>query len=207
VIRILVADEHDVVREGLRKHLQSQPNWEVVAEAADGEEAIQRAIETKPDVAVLAYALPLINGIAVTTQIDKTLPDTEVVIYTAHRIEHLLACSLKAGARGVVFKSEPISHLFEAIKAAMAHKPYFADTMSLSRVLERPNRSGLPLTVRELSVIQLVADGHTNKKIARALGIGLKTVETHRVNIMSKLGLGSSAELVRYAVRNQIVDA
>jgi DNA-binding NarL/FixJ family response regulator len=207
MLRVLIADEHEVVRHGLRIHLQAQPGWQVVGEAADGKEAIQKAIEVKPEVAVLAYELPITNGIDVTARIREQLPNTEVVIYTAHKIENLLAHLLRAGARGIVFKSEPISNVIDAIKTVTARKLYFGDMVSLQRILDRPDESGLSLTPRERSVVQLIADGYTNKHIARALGISLKTVETHRVNIMSKLALGSSAELVRYAVRNQIVDA
>jgi DNA-binding NarL/FixJ family response regulator len=205
--RILIADEYDVVRQGLMVRLGSQPNWKVVAEASDGKEAIEKAIETKPDVAVIAYGLPLINGIDVTAQIRQQLPNTEVVIYTDHKVENLLAYLLKAGARGVVFKSEPISHLIEAIKAVTARKLYFGDMVSLQRILDKSDSSGLSLTQRERSVVQLIAEGHTNKHMARMLGISLKTVETHRLNVMNKLELGSSADLVRYAVRNQIVEA
>jgi DNA-binding NarL/FixJ family response regulator len=205
--RILIADEHEVVRQGLRKHLGCEPNWEVIVEAADGKEAILKAAETKPDVAVLAYALPLINGIEATAQIRKQLPNTEVVIFTAQKVENLLAYLLKAGARGVVLKSEPVSHLIAAIRTVMARKPYVGDATSPQRALEWPDETDLPLSRRERSVVQLIADGHTNKQIARSLGISLKTVETHRLNVMNKLDLGSAAELVRYAVRNNIVEA
>jgi DNA-binding NarL/FixJ family response regulator len=204
MLRVLIADEHDVVRHGVRLHLEAQQGWQVVGEAADGKAAIQMAIETKPDVAVIAYELPIANGLDVTAQIREQLPSTEVVIHTARKIEHLLAHLLKAGARGIVFKAEPTSHLVQAIKAVSAGKPYFGDMVSLQCILDKRDELGSSLTPRERSVLQLIAEGHTNKQAARMLGIGLKTVETHRLNI---IGLGSSAALVRYAVRNQIIEA
>ena len=205
--RILIADEHAVVREGLRFHLGSQPNWEVVAEAADGKEAILKAVETKPDVAVLAFALPVVNGAEATRQIRAQLPGTEVLIFTTHNIESLLERLLEAGARGCVLKSEPIGHLIDAVQSVAAHKPYFTHMASLDEF--RIRRSGLvsPLTPRERSVVQLIAEGHSNKQAAIVLGISFKTVETHRATIMRKLELASSADLVRYAVRSQIVAA
>jgi DNA-binding NarL/FixJ family response regulator len=207
MLRVLIADEYDVVRQGLRVHLEGQRDWHVVGEAADGKEAIQTAIETKPDVAVVAYELPIVNGIDATTEIREQLPNTEVVIYTARNIENLLAHLLRAGARGIVFKSEPISHLIEAIKAVTARKFYFGDMEALRRIQDMQHASSSSLTPRERSVVHLIADGHTNKQAARMLGITLKTVESHRANIMIKLEIGSSADLVRYAVRNQIVEA
>jgi len=206
MLRVLIADEHEVVRHGLRIHLQAQPGWQVVGEAADGKEAIQKAIEVKPEVAVLAYELPITNGIDVTARIREQLPNTEVVIYTARNIENLLAHLLRAGARGIVFKSEPISHLIQAIRAVTARKFYFGDMEAFRRIQDMPVESASSLTPRERSVVHLIADGHTNKQAARLLGISLKTVESHRANIMTKLEFGSSADLVRFAVRNQIVE-
>jgi DNA-binding NarL/FixJ family response regulator len=207
MLRVLIADEHDVTRQGVRVHLEAQQGWQVVGEAAEGKQAIHAAIETKPDVAVLAYELPIANGIDVTARIREQLPNTEVVIYTARNIENLLAHLLRAGARGIVFKSEPISHLIQAIKAVAARKLYFGDMEALRRIQDMPQEARSSLTPRERSVIQLIADGYTNKQAARMLGISLKTVESHRANIMIKLEIGSSADLVRYAVRNQIVEA
>ena len=207
MIRILIADEHDVVRAGLRGHLEAQPSWEVIAEAADGKEAILKAIETKPDVLVLAYSLPVLNGAEVTRQVLAQLPKTEVLIYTMRNVESLMDCLLKAGVRGCVLKSELIGNVIDAVRSVAAHKPYFTHMASLDEARRKRSGSLSVLTVRERTVVQLMADGNTNKEVARILGISLKTVETHRSNIMKKLQLSSSADLVRYAVRNEIIAA
>jgi DNA-binding NarL/FixJ family response regulator len=209
MIRILIADDHEVVRSGLRKILESQPTWEVVAEAGDGKDAISKATETKPDVAVLDYSLPLINGIEATRQIRARLPKTEVLIFTMHDNETLIQELLKAGARGYLLKSDAKRHLIGAIESLASHKPFFTAKVSealLDSFLARPAREGSTLTNRERGVVQLIAEGHTNKQIANILNISLKTVETHRAAIMRKLNLSSSAGLVRYAIRNKIVE-
>ena len=210
MIRILIADDHEVVRSGLRKILEAQPNWEVVAEAGDGKDAIHKAAETRPDVAVLDYSLPLVNGIEATRQIRARLPKTEVLIFTMHDNETLIQELLKAGARGYLLKSDAKRHLIGAIESLASHKPFFTAKVSealLESFLARPNREGSTLTNRERGVVQLIAEGHTNKQIANILNISLKTVETHRAAIMRKLNLSSSAALVRYAIRNRIVEA
>jgi len=210
MIRILIADDHEVVRSGLRKILEAQPNWEVVAEAGDGKDAIHKAAETRPDVAVLDYSLPLVNGIEATRQIRARLPKTEVLIFTMHDNETLIQELLKAGARGYLLKSDAKRHLIGAIESLASHKPFFTAKVSealLDSYLARPNREGSTLTNRERGVVQLIAEGHTNKQIANILNISLKTVETHRAAIMRKLNLSSSAALVRYAIRNRIVEA
>ena len=210
LIRILIADDHEVVRSGLRKILEAQPNWEVVAEAGDGKDAVNKAVETQPDVAVLDYSLPLINGIEVTRQIRAQLPRTEVLIFTMHDNEMLVQELLKAGARGYLLKSDAKRHLIGAIEFLAAHKPFFTAKVSealLESFLSRPSREGATLTNRERGVVQLIAEGYTNKQIANLLNISLKTVETHRAAIMRKLNLSSSAGLVRYAIRNKIVEA
>ena len=209
MIRILIADDHEVVRSGLRKILEAQPNWEVVAEAGDGTDAIHKAAETRPDVAVLDYSLPLVNGIEATRQIRARLPKTEVLIFTMHDNETLIQELLKAGARGYLLKSDAKRHLIGAIESLASHKPFFTAKVSealLDSFLARPTREGSTLTNRERGVVQLIAEGHTNKQIANILNISLKTVETHRAAIMRKLNLSSSAALVRYAIRNRIVE-
>ena len=210
VTRILIADDHDIVRSGLRSILEAHPNWEVVAEAADGREAILNAIETKPDVAVVDYSLPLVNGVEVTRQIRARLPRTEVLIFTMHDNERLIEELLEAGARGYLLKSDAARYLVEAIEALAAHRPFFTAKVSealLHSFRARPIREGSSLTNRERTVVQLVAEGHTNEETAQLLCIGIKTVETHRAAIMRKLNLASSADLVRYAVRNNLVEA
>ncbi|HEV8714573.1 MAG TPA: response regulator transcription factor [Candidatus Binatia bacterium] len=208
--RILIADDHDVVRSGLRAILEAHPNWEVVAEAADGKEAILKAIEAKPDVAVLDYSLPLVNGVEVTRQIRGRLPRTEVLIFTMHDNEILIQELLKAGARGYLLKSDAKRYLIAAVEALAVRKPFFTARVSealLESYLTRTNQAGSTLTNRERSVVQLIAEGHTNKDIAHLLNISIKTAETHRAAAMRKLNLSSSAALVRYAIRNKLVEA
>ena len=209
--RILIADDHDVVRDGLRKLLAAQPNCEVVAEAPNGKEAILKAIETKPDIAVVDYSMPLVNGLEVTRQIRSRLPRTEVLIFTMHDNECVIEDVLRAGAKGYVLKTDAKRSLLEAIESLAAHKPFFSSQISeamLDSFIKRqhPERSSV-LTPRERQIVQLVAEGHTNKQIANLLNISLKTVETHRAAVMDKLNLSSSAALVRYAIRNKLVDA
>ena len=210
MIRILIADDHEVVRSGLRRVLEAQTNWEVVAEAGDGKDAISKATETKPDVAVLDYSMPLINGVEATRQIRARVPKTEVLIFTMHDNELLIQELLSAGARGYVLKSDSRRHLLGAIESLALHKPFFTAKVSeslLDSFLARPAREGSTLSNRERGVVQLIAEGHTNKQIANVLMIILKTVETHRATVMRKLNLSSSAGLVRYAIRNNIIEA
>jgi DNA-binding NarL/FixJ family response regulator len=209
VTRILIADDHEVVLSGLRAILEAHPNWEVVAEASDGKEAVAKAIETRPDVAVIDYSLPLANGIEATRKIRARLPRTEVLIFTMHDNETLVQELLKAGARGYLLKSDARRYLIGAIQSLALHRPFFTAKVSealLDTFLAKPNRRSL-ITPREQHVVQLIAEGHTGKQIARILGISLKTVETHRASVMRKLHLGSAADLVRYAIRNEIVAA
>ena len=208
--RILIADDHDVVRSGLRSILEAHRNWEVVAEASDGKEAIFKAIETKPDVAVLDYSLPLVNGVEATRQIRARLPKTEVLIFTMHDSEALIEDLLKAGALGYLLKSDANRYLIAAIEALEIHKPFFTARVSealLESFRTRTSQVGSTLTMRERGVVQLIAEGHTNKGAAEILNISLKTVESHRASAMRKLNLSSSADLVRYAIRNKLVEA
>ncbi len=208
--RILIADDHEVVRSGLRRILESQPKWEVVGEALDGKEAIATALELKPDIAVLDYALPSVNGIEATRQIRARLPRTEVLIFTMHDNEALICDLLAAGARGFLLKSDASRFLIAAIESLAQHKPFFTAKVSealLDSFLKKPGQDRFALTPRERGVVQLIAEGHSNKQIASVLNISIKTVETHRSAVMRKLNLSSSASLVRYAIRNEIVEA
>jgi DNA-binding NarL/FixJ family response regulator len=210
VTRILIADDHDVIRSGLRSILEAHPNWKVVAEASDGKDAILKAIEAKPDVAVLDYSLPLVNGVEATRQIHARLPRTEILIFTMHDNEALIKELLKAGARGYLLKSDANRDLVAAIEALEIHKPFFTAKVSealLESFLRGTGELGTTLAHRERSVVQLIAEGHTNKQIAQLLNISVKTVEAHRANVMRKLNLSSSADLVRYAIRNKLVEA
>ena len=214
-VRFLIADDHEVVRLGLRSIALGNPSFEVCGEASDGRAAVAEALRLKPDVVVLDVSMPVLNGLEATRQIRKALPRTEVLILTVHDSEQIVHEALQAGARGYLLKSDASGHLLAALESVSAHKPYFTPSVSelvLAGYLNRDQRpaSNEPrtqLTRREREVLQLLAEGRSNKEVAAGLQIGLKTVETHRANIMSKLGLHSVADLVRYAIRNGIVAA
>ena len=206
--RILIADDHDVIRAGLRSLLQSR--WEIVGEASNGKEAIRKAIELKPDVAVLDYSMPMINGVEATRQIRLRVPTVEVLIFTMHESEGLMRELLEAGARGYLLKSDAKNYLIDAIESLAAHRPFFTAKVSdtlLEAYLARSSTTETVLTSRERGVVQLIAEGHSNKQIANVLSISFKTVESHRAAVMRKLNLSSAAAVVRYAVRNKIVEA
>ena len=208
--RIMIADDHHVVRSGLRAILDGQPGWEVVGEAEDGRQAVEIATEVAPDIAVLDYQLPLINGIEATRQIRAHCPQTEVLIFTMHDSELLIRELLQAGARGYLLKSDARKFLIAAIESLAAHKPFFTGKVSealLETYLAKGEQSDSALTARETAVIQLIAEGNSNKRIAEVLGISTKTVETHRASAMRKLNVSSTASLVRYAIRNKLVEA
>ena len=208
--RILIADDHDVVRTGVRHIIEDHTGWSVVAEVADGKDAITQAIATTPDVAILDYRLPLIDGIEATRQIRRSVPNVEVVLFTLHDDETLLHEALSAGARGYVQKSDAGQHLISAVQALAEHKPYFTDGASqvlLNNFLTEADKVKHILTNREQVVVQLVAEGHTNKEAAAVLSVSIKTIELHRSTIMRKLDLTSTAALVRYAIRNNLVQA
>lgn len=214
-VRILIADDHEVVRKGLRSLLEGHEGLEIVGEASNGREAVDKATVLRPDVVVLDIGMPELNGLEATRQIIKATPRTEVLILTVYETEEVIREVLRAGARGYVLKSDAGRLLLSAIEAVSNHKPFFTSRVSelvlagfLSGETRPDNESaGQPLTPREREVLQLLAEGKTNKEVAAALGIGLKTVETHRMNLMSKLGLHSVVDLVRYAIRNGIVAA
>ena len=209
VTRILIADDHEVVRSGLRKILETRPAWEVVAEATDGKEAVAKAIETVPDIAIIDYSLPILNGLEVTRLIRQRLPRTEVLIFTMHEDDALVTGLLQAGARGYLLKSDASRYLIAAIDALASHKPFFTSSVSealLQSFTGRTGRRVSALTPRERQIVQLIAEGYSNKAIAQLLNISLKTVETHRAAVMRKLNLASSAGLVRYAIRNKLVE-
>jgi DNA-binding NarL/FixJ family response regulator len=207
--RILIADDHTVVRSGVRRVLEDYPGWSVVAEATNGKDAVAEAIATKPDVAVLDYALPVLNGIEATRQIRQHVPSVEVLIFTLHDTEDLLRELINVGARGYVLKSDAQQHLISAVQSLAAHKPFFTDRASqvlLENLLSKKSRIKQALTDREQTIVRMVAGGSSNKQTAQILNITTKTVETHRATILRKLELTSSAALVRYAVRNNLVE-
>ncbi len=211
-IRILIADDHEIVRRGLRPLIESEWGWEICGEAKDGREAVVLAMELKPDIVVLDVAMPELGGVEVTREIKRTLPDTEVLAFTGTESETLVHQLFAVGARGCVLKTEAAAHLIPAIKSLCSHQPYLASRVS-RLVFESYLQGGtLPehaapggLTPRELETVQLLANGKSNKEVAAALGISVKTVETHRAAIMRKLGFSAFSELVRYAVRNHLV--
>ena len=207
--RILIADDHAVVRAGLRAILEAQPTLEIVAEAADGIEAVTKAIETAPDIAIVDYSLPLLSGLEVTKRIRKRLPGTEVLIFTMHDNERLIRELLQAGARGYLLKSDAGRDVVAAVQALTTHTSYFTSKVSealLQKVAAQSHREVSSLTARERRVVQLIAEGHSHMEIGKLLNITPRTVETHRAGIMRKLNISSSAALVRYAVRNKLVE-
>jgi DNA-binding NarL/FixJ family response regulator len=206
--KILIADDHEVVRAGLRALLSEQPNWQVVAEAADGKEAIAQALKTAPDVAIIDYSLPLLNGLEVTRQIRLRRPSTEVIIFTMHDNNSLIHDLLQAGALGYVLKSEAHRLLLAAVETVAKHKPFFTGMVSetLRQSFLTKGNDG-PLSARERSVLQLIAVGHSNKKTASLLDLSVKTIETHRAAVHRKLNIHSTAGLVRYAIRNKMIEA
>lgn len=215
-VRVLIADDHDVVREGLKALLAARKDFQVCGEAATGREAVAQARALKPDVVVLDFSMPELNGLEATRQIRKALPETEVLILTMHDSETLAREVLAAGARGFVLKTHAKRQLAAGVDALAHHRPFFAGAVS-APVLEaflRPGadaaKAGGPadrLTPREREVVQLIAEGRTSKDIARQLGLSVKTADAHRANVMRKLDLHSVSELVLYAVRNKIVQA
>ena len=214
-VQILVADDHEIVRRGLRALLESQPNWEVVGEAVTGRDAVDLAKQFTPQVAILDVGMPDLNGLEATRQILKAVPQTEVLILTMHESEQVIREVLDAGARGYVLKSDAGRDLIAAVDALCQHRTFFSSRVSdmlLHAYLRRPERaepagegSRSRLTAREREIVQLLAEGKSNKEVAQSLNISIKTAETHRTNIMNKLDLHSITELVRYAVRNNIV--
>jgi DNA-binding NarL/FixJ family response regulator len=210
MVRILLADDHAVVRRGLRALLEAREDFEVCAEASDGRAAVELALAHKPDVVVLDISLPILNGIEATRQIRKEAPATEVMIFTLHDREREIRDVLHAGARGYVLKSEADEQIMRAVEALARHRAYFSDHVSealLDNFVEQGLSAGdTPiLTAREREVVQLIAEGNSNKKIAHLLSISIKTVETHRSASMRKLDIHSTAELVRYAVRHRLI--
>jgi DNA-binding NarL/FixJ family response regulator len=207
--RILIADDHVVVRSGLRRLLGAQPGWEVVAEAADGKDAIVKATETRPDVAVLDSMMPFVNGAEVTRQIRARLRQTEVLIFTMYDDQRHIVEMLKAGARGYVLKSGNAEQLLDAIASLAEHKPFFTTTVSealLSSFLAQPGRNGICLSDWDRVVVQLIAEGHKNRQVAKMLGVSHKTIENSRAAIMRRLNLPSAAAMVHYAIRNGLIE-
>jgi len=208
-LRILLADDHGIVRRGLKGLLESKKGWKVCAEAADGREAVAKAEQHKPDVAILDIGMPELNGVEATRQIRAASPRTEVLILSAHGSERLAREILEAGGRGYLVKEDADQDLLSAVEAVRQHKPYFTRKLADWAVQEIDGSHGGArrgrLTPREREIAQLLAEGKSNKEVGVMLSISAKTVETHRANIMLKLNLHSITELVHYAIRNEMI--
>lgn len=210
--RIVIADDHELVRRGLVATLTDGARWSVVAEAANGRQAAELVSTHQPDVAILDLTMPELNGLEATRLILAAAPDTRVLILTAHESEQLVREVLSAGARGYVLKSDAGRILVRAVEALLEGRNFFTSKVA-QQVLEGYLRSGAEaadagpaLSAREREIVQLLAEGGSNKDVARALGISVKTAETHRSNIMRKMSFDSLSDLVRYAVRNRIIE-
>ncbi len=212
-LRILIVDDHAVVRRGVRSLLESHDGWEIAGEATNGREAVDLAKRLQPDIVVMDLTLPELNGLDATRQILKDSPRSEVLVLTMHHSEELARDVLQAGARGYVLKSDADQSLIAAIESLREHKPFLTSTVT-EFVLDDYRRRGeadedgaghTTVTAREREIIQLLAEGKSNKEAASALGISVKTVEAHRASVMRKLRLRSVSDLVRYAVRNKII--
>ena len=209
--RIIIADDHELVRRGLAMVVAEVNGWEVVAEASNGREAVEQVKIHAPDVTILDLSMPELNGLDATRQILASHPRARVLILTAHESEQLIREVLGAGAQGYVLKSDAGRTLVNAVEALLDGGTYFTSKVArivLEGFLNNPNNSGtIPtLSVREREIVQLLAEGSSNKEIARKLEISVKTAETHRSNIMRKMQFDSLSDLVRYAVRNKIID-
>lgn len=212
-VRIVVVDDHAVVRRGIRALLESQPGWEISGEASTGREAVELAKRLQPDIVVMDLSLPELNGLDATRQLLKESPRTEVLVLTMHHSEELARNVLQAGARGYVLKSDADESLIAAVESLRQHKPFLTSKVTefmlddyLRRVdVAEADTPHSTVTAREREIIQLVAEGNSNKDAAAALGVSVKTIEAHRANIMRKLHFHSVSDLVRYAIRNRIV--
>ena len=209
--RILVADDHELVRRGIRVLLENHPGWEVSAEARDGREAVERANELKPDLVLMDIGMPNLNGIDAARQILANSPATHILILTMHYSQQVVQEVLAVGARGFLLKSDAGRDLITAVEAVQHNRTFFTSRatevvvdgyLNPERKEEQPLRNRL--TPRERQVVQLLAEGKTSKEVAVALNLSVKTAETHRTNIMRKLDLHSVADLTLYALRNGI---
>ena len=211
-LRILIADDHEIVRQGLRLLIESHPGWEVCGEAADGWDAVRKARDLKPEIAALDIGMPNLNGLEAAREILREIPKTKILFLTIYDTEQAVKTAVQIGAKGLILKSDAARELVLAIEAIQRNSNYFSS--QTSQAVLRPDLRGHrrsaekdTLTRREKQVIQLLAEGKSTKEVASLLELSVKTAETHRSNIMSKLGLHSVSELVLYAVRNNMVQA
>jgi DNA-binding NarL/FixJ family response regulator len=215
-LRLLVADDHEIVRKGLRSLLEAQAGWQIVAEASDGREAVAKAKEFKPDITILDISMPTLNGLEATRQMVSHDARTKVLILTMHDADPMIKEVLDAGARGYLLKSDASRDLVTAVDAIRRNKTFFTakvEKMVLEGYLHKkphltdPDSPAIRLTPRQREIVQLLAEGKSSKEVAVSLGLSVKTAETHRANIMRRLQCHSISELVRYAVRNDIIQA
>jgi DNA-binding NarL/FixJ family response regulator len=212
-LTILLGDDHTLVRQGLRKILEEQPDWEIVAEASDGREAVSQTLSLEPDIAVLDIGMPLLNGIEATRQITRRLPEINVLILSMHSEEAYITQAMKAGARGYLLKDSADTELINAISAVGSGKSFFSPAVAkvmLDDYVRHLSDKGIfdrfdTLSEREREIFQLIAEAHSNKEIADLLSVSPATVETHRAHILQKLDVHNTAELVLYAVRHGII--
>jgi DNA-binding NarL/FixJ family response regulator len=211
MLQILIADDHEIVRRGVRGIIEAHPGWEVCCEAADGDAVLDLVLRHHPNIAILDVSLPGLNGIAVTRQLRQSCPETQVLLFTMHDDDETVSGGLAAGARGYILKNDGDEQLVSAIAALSAHRPYFSAVVSellLDAAVHDRKKSRLEsFTVRELEVAHLIAEGESNKRIARKLGISIKTVESHRAAAMRKAGVRTAAEFVRFAIRHNLIQA
>jgi len=213
-LRILIADDHELVRRGAVGVLRSRRGWKIVGEAANGREAVEKTIKLKPDVAILDISMPELDGVEAVSQIREAVPETKVLVLTMHESDQIVKRALDAGANGYVLKSDLTEALPKAVKALAEGKRFLTPKVSeivlagfLKTRSQQGERAGVRTTPRETQIIRLLAEGRSNKEIAAQLGIAVRTVETHRAKIMLKLGLHSLAELIHYAIQHNIVSA
>ena len=211
MIQILVADDHEVVRQGIRAVLEGHAGWNICGEAVTGREAIEQAKNLRPDVVILDFAMPELNGLEAARQIHRAVPTVKILALTVHEVDQLAEEFIEAGAHGYVLKADTGRTLVDAVNTILNGGVYFTsglrgpdDDWNRTHAAQPPIKT---LTKREREVLQLLAEGKSNKEIGTVLGISTKTAETHRTRLMAKLGVHSIAELVRYAIRNQIVEA
>jgi two-component system response regulator NreC len=213
-VRLLVADDHKIFRQGIKKLLEEEADLQVVGEAADGREAVKKATELKPDLVLMDIAMANLNGLEATRQIKKVLPETKIIMVTMHKNEEYILQSFQAGASGFILKEGAVEELVHAIRSIHQDKSFLSPTISKTlidaylRKMET-GKTETPfdlLTDREREVLQLIAEGYTNREVAKALFISVKTVEAHRAHIMQKLNIHDVAKLVKYAIQKGLVD-
>ena len=211
MLRVLIADDHGIVRAGLRMLLERQPGMRVVAEAADGAEAVERTVAARPDVAILDVSMPRLTGLQAARAIRAQVASTHVLMLSMHEDEQYVFEALQAGASGYVLKRAADTDLIEAVRAVARGEPFLSPSTEAGLIRAWLTESGPAprdaLTPRELEVVKLIAEGHTNREIAGVLQLSEKTVESHRGNVLAKLGMRDRVQLVRYAIRRGLIEA